>query len=106
MFLKYNLFTIFWALAIFLLILMPGQQMPEIRGLFSFDKLAHSGVFCILSFLMIIGFTKQGSFSLLKSNPVKYSLIISTSYAGVLELVQAIIPGRHANFYDLAFNFL
>ncbi|MCG8308652.1 MAG: VanZ family protein [Cytophagales bacterium] len=55
---------------------------------------------------MIIGFTKQGSFSLLKSNPVKYSLIISTSYAGVLELVQAIIPGRHANFYDLTFNFL
>ena len=104
MFLRFNLFTFLWAGVIFLLILMPGQQMPEIGDIFSFDKLAHLGVFCILSFLMIIGFTKQYTFSTLKKYPVRYSLIISSAYASVLELGQSIVPDRYANFYDMAFN--
>ena len=104
MFLRFNLFTFLWAGVIFLLILMPGQQMPEIGDIFSFDKLAHLGVFSILSFLMIIGFTKQYTFSGLKKNPVRYSLIISSAYASVLELGQSFIPDRYANFYDMTFN--
>ena len=104
MFLRFNLFTILWAGVIFLLILMPGQQMPSLGDLFSFDKLAHLGVFCVLCFFMIIGFTKQYAIPRLKKNPVKYSLIISASYASVLELGQSIIPDRYANFYDMAFN--
>lgn len=83
---------------------MPGQEMPKMGDLFSFDKLAHLGVFCILCFLMIIGFTKQHQFLKLNKNPVRYSLIISCSYASILELGQAIVPERYANFYDLAFN--
>ena len=85
---------------------MPGQQIPDFGDLFSFDKLAHFGVFCILCFLMIIGFSKQYSFPKLKSNPQKYSLIISVSYATVLELGQAFVPDRYANYYDLAFNLI
>lgn len=104
MFFRFNLFTFLWAGVIFLLILMPGQQMPEIGDIFSFDKLAHLCVFCVLSFLMIIGFTKQYTFSGLKRYPVRYSLLISSAYASVLELGQSIIPDRYANFYDLAFN--
>ena len=104
MFLKFNLFTFLWALVIFLLILMPGQQMPSFGDLFSFDKLAHLGVFGVLCFLMIIGFTKQVTFPKIRSNPVKYSLIISLTYASILELGQALIPGRYANFFDMAFN--
>ncbi len=83
---------------------MPGQQMPLLGDLFSFDKLAHLGVFGVLSFLMIIGFTKQTTFPKITSNPVKYSLIISLGYAGILEMGQALVPGRYANFYDMAFN--
>ena len=104
MFLKFNLFTIVWAGIIFLLILMPGQEMPDIGNLFSFDKLAHLVVFGILSFLMIIGFTKQTQFLRLNRKPIKYSLIISCSYASILELGQALVPERYANFYDLGFN--
>ena len=85
---------------------MPGQQMPEIGDIFSFDKLAHLGVFSILSFLMIIGFTKQYTFSDLKKNSARYSLIISSAYASVLELGQSIIPDRYANFYDMTFNLI
>jgi VanZ family protein len=106
MFLRYNLFTFIWAGVIFLLILMPGQQFPELGNLFSFDKLAHLGVFALLSFLMIIGFTKQYTNLNFKQNAVKYSLVISLSYALILELGQSIVPGRYANFYDMAFNTL
>ncbi len=104
MFLRFNLLTFLWAVVILSLILMPGKQMPEAQDLFSFDKIAHLGVFCILSFLMIIGFTKQYSFPRLKKKPVKYSLIISLGYASILELGQSIVPDRYANYYDLAFN--
>jgi len=105
-FLRYNLFTIIWAGIIFLLILMPGQQFPEIGDLFSFDKLAHSGVFAILVLLMIIGFSKQYTFQIFREQPIRYSVLISLIYASFLELGQSLIPDRYANFYDMAFNIL
>ena len=104
MFLRYNLFTIAWAIVIFLLILMPGRQVPEMGDLFAFDKIAHLGVFAILSFLMIVGFTKQSQYLRLKRRATIFSLIISFIYASILELGQAIVPDRYANFYDMAFN--
>ena len=83
---------------------MPGQQFPELGNLFSFDKLAHLGVFALLSFLMIVGFTKQYKYLKLRRYAAKYSLAISLFYASILELGQAIVPDRYANFYDMAFN--
>lgn len=106
MFLKYNLFTILWAGVIFLLILMPGKEMPDFGDLFSFDKVAHLVVFCILCFFMIIGFSKQYTFKRINKSPVKYSLIIAGAYASILELGQAFVPERYANYYDLAFNLI
>ena len=85
---------------------MPGQQFPELGDLFSFDKLAHTGVFAILIFLMIIGFTKQTKYSKLRQKPVKLSMLISLSYASILELGQAFVPDRYANFFDMAFNLI
>ena len=85
---------------------MPGQQMPDLGGLFSFDKLAHTVVFCILCFFMIIGFTKQHTYPTIKRNPIKFSLIFSGAYASILEFGQALIPARDANLYDLAYNIL
>ena len=75
MFLRYNLFTIIWAIVIFLLILMPGEKIPDTDAFFSFDKIAHTVVFCILTFLMIIGFSKQFKYEKLKNTPVKYSVL-------------------------------
>ncbi len=104
MFIRFNLFTILWSIVIFLLILMPGQQMPQIGDLFSFDKIAHLGVFCILCFFMIVGFSKQWSFKILKKYAVRYGLLISVVYASILELGQSVIPDRSSNIYDMAFN--
>lgn len=106
MFFRFNLFTFLWAGVILLLILMPGQQMPETGDLVSFDKLAHLGVFCILSFLMIVGFSKQNAYPKLKRRPIKNALIISMVYGSILELGQSIIPDRYANYYDMTFNLI
>ena len=78
--------------------------MPDFGAIFSFDKFAHLGVFSVLCFLMIIGFTKQNQFLRIRKKPVKYSLIISGSYAAILELGQTFIPERYTNWWDMAFN--
>jgi VanZ family protein len=83
---------------------MPGRQMPETGELFSFDKIAHLGVFCILNFLMIIGLSKQFTFISLRKNAVSYGTVLSALYAGILELGQSIIPERSSNAADMAFN--
>ena len=106
MFFRYNLFAIAWAIIIFLLILMPGAEMPKMDDVFSFDKFAHTGVFSVLTFLLIIGFSKQFTFDFLRRNPVKWSVLFSAVYGSVLELGQAIVPDRYANFYDLVFNMM
>ncbi len=104
MFFRFFAFTFLWAWVILLLILMPGSQMPGFINLFSFDKFAHLGVFAILCFLMIIGSAKQYTYPNLRMSPIKYSLIICSCYASVLELGQSLIPDRSANFYDMTFN--
>ncbi len=104
MFFRFFAFTFLWALVILSLILMPGSQMPGFINLFSFDKFAHLGVFAVLCFLMIVGFTKQSTYPKLKSHAIKYSLLICICYASVLELGQSLIPDRSSNFYDMAFN--
>jgi len=103
-FLRYNLFAIIWACVIFLLILMPGKQMPDTGNLFSFDKIAHFGVFATLSFLMIIGFAKQNRAKDLNKYHALYGLGISMFYASILELTQAIVPDRQMSLPDLIAN--
>lgn len=91
-------------MVIFLLILMPGQQLPDTGNLFSFDKFAHFGVFSILSFLMTLGFAKQHTSDNLKKHHSKFGLGISMIYASVLEVSQAAIPDRQMSLFDLFAN--
>ncbi|WP_445223449.1 VanZ family protein [Catalinimonas locisalis] len=106
MFLRFNFYTIVWALLILALILLPGQQMPEISVEFflSIDKLAHAFVFCVLVLLMIVGFTKQFRYPALRNNAVRYSLIISTIYAVTLEILQFLSSERMVEFLDATAN--
>ena len=104
MFLKYNLYTIVWAIIILILVLMPGAQMAKADVVFSFDKIAHGFVFCVLVFLMIIGFTKQHTFAMLRSGPAKYALLFSVAYALLLEAGQLLVSGRMVELYDAAAN--
>lgn len=102
MFLRFNLFTILWALVILVLILLPSRELPQIEEetLLGFDKLIHGGVFLILVFLMIVGFKKQTIYPALRFNAVKYALFISICYSLVLEGIQLFSEGRMVDFYD------
>ncbi len=104
MFLRFNLFTFLWAAIIFLLVLMPGGEMPKIGDAFSFDKIAHLSVFCVLTFLMIIGLKKQFRYPAISKKSVLFSLVISSTYAGIIEMGQYFVPDRYASLYDMAFN--
>lgn len=102
MFLRYNLYTIIWAIFILILVLLPGRHLPEFNtpSLISYDKLAHAFVFSVLVLLMMVGFIKQSTYPLLRNYPARYSLIISISYALVLEITQGLSTGRTVELYD------
>jgi VanZ family protein len=106
MFLRFNLFTILWALIILFLILTPGQQMPNVKDdyLLSIDKIAHTIVFMVLSFLMIVGFKKQYRFIKIKNNAVVSAFIISGSYSLILELMQLLSSERMVQLTDMVAN--
>jgi VanZ family protein len=108
MFFRYNLFGILWALIVLMLILMPGNNMPDtnIWSFLTFDKFAHFFVFALLVFLLIIGFAKQYTYTWLKFNAVKSALIAGISYSLLLEIGQALVPDRTFDLADMLANII
>lgn len=78
--------------------------MPQTANLFSFDKIAHLGVFCMLNIFWIVGLKKQKKYPKIHENAVWYATFLSVSYAGILELGQLVVQERNANILDMAFN--
>ena len=106
MFFRYNLFAILWILLILLLGLSPGDAMPDtnVWDFLSFDKVAHFFMFSVLSFLLIIGFTKQYTFKFVKYNAQALAISFSILYGILIDLGQALVPGRFLEFADLLAN--
>lgn len=102
MFLRYNVYTIFWAVFILFLVLIPGRYLPEVNttSFLKPDKIAHIFIFCVLVFLMIVGFVKQSTYPVLRNNAVSYALKISVVYALTLEITQLWSAGRMVDLYD------
>lgn len=106
MFFRYNLFAIIWIFLILLLGLSPGDAMPDtdVWDFLSFDKIAHFFVFAVLSFLLIVGFTKQYSFKFLRYNAQTLAVVFSVLYGLLIELGQSVIPDRSLEYADLLAN--
>jgi VanZ family protein len=106
MILRYNIFTIAWALLILLLTLTPGDSMPDLSiwDLLSFDRFAHLFVFGVLVLLLSIGLTKQYSSLFLRFNAAKLAFLFSFGYSLIIELLQELIPGRSVELNDLIAN--
>lgn len=93
-----------WAVILAVLMLLPQDAFPDSK-LFSYDKLAHIGVFIIFSVLVLAGYHLKG---LLNANKTIYrnrSLTICLVYGIVLEFLQQFVPGRMSDIYDLIANF-
>ncbi|WP_375580969.1 VanZ family protein [Marivirga tractuosa] len=106
MFLRYNLFGIIWFLLILLLGLTPGESMPitNVWEFLSFDKIAHFFVFAVLSFLLILGFSKQYTFMFFRYYAVPLAIGISLLYGLIIEIGQTFIPERGLEPLDILAN--
>ena len=107
MFLKYNKWSILWALIILILCGIPGRDIPHISflELLSFDKFIHASVFFILILLTIRGFLVQNRFVNLKLSARPAAFTISVLYGGLLEIMQGtIFIDRTADIFDFIAN--
>ncbi len=100
MFFKYNFFTFIWMGIILVLTLITNQGTAS-EEYPHFDKVIHGVMFCALSFFMIVGFTKQDTYSRLRFKPVQYSLLVSMLLGIIIECVQLFVPNRSFEVYDL-----
>lgn len=79
---------------------MPGNKMPSISYLFSFDKLAHAFIFAVQVFLLVVAFLKQHSYQNLRKHAVLLGILLPVLYGILIEFAQSFIPGRGMEFAD------
>ena len=102
MFLRSNQFTIAIFIAIFLLCLLPGSEVPEI-GHEHLDKAMHAFLFALLSYCMMIGFLKQYQYYYLARYASMFTLSICLSYGVFLEVFQDLfLSDRSFEWLDIA----
>lgn len=103
MFLKFNKFTIIWALVIVILTQVTGVKNANIETSAT-DKLAHAFMFAALCLSMIIGLSKQHENIFLKYNAQKSSVFICIFFGFLIELFQLSVPCRSFSWHDVLAN--
>jgi len=100
MFFYYNAPALIWAVVIFVLCTIPGNELPDL-GFWNIDKVGHAGIFGILSCLILYGLTKQKSFQWFKLKAFFISVFFCAFYGAFTEVVQGVfIYRRTAEFSD------
>jgi len=98
---KYYIPAGIWAIAIFIIIAIPGNYIPKPHGfleLISPDKLVHLGMFAPFAYLIRWGQRKSG---VRGKNQFLFPLVFGIIYAIFTELLQFyVIVGRNGNIYD------
>lgn len=90
-----------WTLLILVLTLTPSSSLPS-TSLFSYDKLGHIGVFTILSYLFVSGLNVNRPKQL--SNNAYLAFFVTITYGIAIEIMQAFIPERGMEFFDMLAN--
>ncbi len=96
-----------WAIVVGFLYLMPGHEVPAVDfwDLFEADKLAHVGVFAMLTLFLKTGLMRQQAFVKVRERSTLYALTSGLVYGTVLELVQGrFIDGRYTEGGDFIAN--
>ncbi len=93
--------AIIYLVAIFTLFVMSAQGLGDIydKAGIKNDAFLHILAFFILAFLLRLMFTARKV-----RRPLLLSTIISISAAGIIELIQHMLPWRHATFHDVALH--
>ena len=98
-----------WIIVVALLYAIPGGDLPvlDVWDLLSFDKIAHFGVFALLSLFISIGLKRQMSFPTLRRRALRTAALFSLVYGGVLEALQGVLfQDRYSDWFDFAANAL
>lgn len=85
---------------------MPGKNLPQINlgELLEADKIAHVGVYLILTLLIFRGLSRRKR---LDTRNVVWAILISIGYGIFLELGQYyFFPGRYFEFFDIVANII
>ncbi len=80
---------------------MPGSELPEAGRVISFDKVAHIGIFAVLSFTMIVGLKKQYTYKSLNLNAEWYAVTICIVIGFFIEIAQYFSHERSFEWFDL-----
>lgn len=99
--------TLIWLIIIVVLSGYPGRDLPK-APFDEFDKLVHLAIYAILSFLSVLGFSKQSHSFLLNSKLQNFfSISFSIVIGGVIELLQEyVFINRYGDWYDFIANSL
>ena len=101
----YAIAATIWAVVILVLTLTPGPYMPK-NALFSFDKIGHTGIFAIQTFLILMALMHYGKIQHAKDKLAFVAVGLATSYGALIEVVQSQIPGRGMEYLDGLANML
>ena len=101
MFLRYNIFTIFFFSLIVVGCLIPGNNLPG-SSVQNLDKVMHISLFFLFAFSAIVGFIKQSQYPKLHFDAVKYVMGISAFLTITTEVLQHfVIPLRSFDVFDI-----
>lgn len=107
MFLRYNLPGIIWGIIIFVLLSMPGSEVPRFPFLqfLPLDKIIHFILFGVFSFLLSLGFLRQYSYMLLRFKAMIAAFCISFVYGSTMEWLQGMVfEDRTSDWFDFVMN--
>lgn len=105
MFLRRNLPGLLWAGFIFFLSVVPTSQVPNKYAFEGADKLVHIFLYSIQSLLLIVGFTRQITFSRLRDSPILYAVVFATTYGILIEFLQGtVFVSRSTEVLDMLAN--
>lgn len=92
--------NIVWAIVIFILCTLPGQDLPDPHlNIPHLDKIVHFGMFFIMALLLCNELEYQTRFSLRKIFLISVSVIFL--YGGIIEILQKYFFNRSGDVLDL-----
>lgn len=104
LFLKYNLFSLFWMLTIVVLSLLPGSDLPKVE-IVQIDKLVHFVFYFLLFSFTAYGWKKQSQFLFLKTAPWAVIWLVCILFGVGIELGQEFLTAdRHFEWLDIFSN--
>jgi VanZ family protein len=103
-FLRNTRWAILWGLFLFTLHILPGSVFPKLPtylDLLQPDKMVHVVMFGVLTCLLIMGYSREGSPLVLTKHPVLAAIITALLFGAVMELIQNyFVPNRIGDIYD------